>query len=127
MAPNYLNSGEYPELVAPGTHGEKDSGLVLVTRRPNARGVSCLNHVYENMIIEEKIQRNGLYEYETCSWLLEPCTIFTDPSPYLASKWSLRKIVNHCGIHSVISSGFATCLAPCVFMWQNHYKSQSEC
>ena len=33
--------------------------------------------------------------------------------------WSLRKIVNHCGIHSVMSSGCATCLASCVFMWQN--------
>ena len=30
--------------------------------------------------------------------------------------WSLRKIVlvNHCGIHSVIRSGFATCIASCV-------------
>ena len=34
----------------------------------------------------------------------------TPPSP---PYWSLSKIVNHCGIHSVISSGFAACLASC--------------
>ena len=27
--------------------------------------------------------------------------------------WSLRKTANHCGIHSVISSGFATCRTSC--------------
>ena len=42
--------------------------------------------------------------------------------------WSLPQIVNHCGICSVFSSGFASCLASCVCMtlWQTHHKKISE-
>ena len=37
-----------------------------------------------------------------------------DQTGALALQWSLPKIVNHCGIHSVICGSFATCLASCV-------------